>query len=156
MSPENLLAIDNGTQSVRALLFDPQGNLLAKEQVMIEPYFSEAPGLAEQHPHVFWDAVCRACQGLWQQEGVSKDSIAAVALTTQRSTVINLDKDGQPLRPAIIWLDQRRTEGLSPVGGLWGLAFRLAGASDTVAYLQAEAESQLAEKISTRNLGEDL
>lgn len=140
MSPENLLAIDNGTQSVRALLFDPQGNLLAKEQIMIEPYFSDSPGLAEQHPQVFWDAVCRACQGLWQQEGVSKESIAAVALTTQRSTVINLDKDGQPLRPAIIWLDQRRTEGLPPVSGLWGFAFRLAGASDTVAYLQAEAE----------------
>ena len=140
MSPENLLAIDNGTQSVRALLFDPQGNLLAKKQVMIEPYFSEAPGLAEQHPQVFWDAVCQACHGLWQQDGVDPQSIAAVSLTTQRSTVINLDKEGQPLRPAIVWLDQRRTEGLKPVSGLWGLAFRLAGASDTVAYLQAEAE----------------
>ena len=140
MNPQNLLAIDNGTQSVRALIFDPQGNLLAKKQVMIEPYFSESPGLAEQYPQVFWDAVCEACQGLWQMDTVQKESIAAVALTTQRSTVINLDKDGKPLRPAIVWLDQRRTEGLPPVSGLWGLAFRLAGASQTVAYLQAEAE----------------
>jgi len=90
---------------------------------------------------VFWDAVCEACQGLWSQPGVVKDSIAAVALTTQRSTVINLDASGEPLRPAIVWLDQRRTENLPPVGGWWGLAFKLAGASETVAYLQAEAEA---------------
>jgi sugar (pentulose or hexulose) kinase len=138
--PENLLAIDNGTQSVRVLLFDPRGNLLAKQRIPIEPYYSTAPGLAEQDPEVYWRAVCEACQGLWAQD-VDKSSIAAVALTTQRSTLINVDKNGKPLRPAIVWLDQRRTEGLKPVGGLWGAAFRVAGASETVAYLQAEAEA---------------
>jgi len=138
---ENLLAIDNGTQSVRALLFDPRGKLIAKQRVPIEPYYSDAPGMAEQNPHVFWDAICHACQGLWQQPGVLKDSIAAVALTTQRGTVINVDKNGRPLRPAIIWLDQRRTEDLPPLGGLWGLAFALMRARETVAYLQAEAEA---------------
>jgi sugar (pentulose or hexulose) kinase len=137
--PENVLAIDNGTQSVRALLFDPRGNLLAKHRVPIESYYSTAPGLAEQDPEVFWRAVCEACQGLWTQ-GVDRSSIAAVSLTTQRSTVINVDENGKPLRPAIVWLDQRRTEGLKPVGGLWGAAFAVAGASQTVAYLQAEAE----------------
>jgi sugar (pentulose or hexulose) kinase len=138
--PENLLALDNGTQSVRALVFDPRGNLLAKQRVLIEPYYSTAPGLAEQDPEVFWKAICEACQGLWAQ-GVDKSSIAAVSVTTQRSTVINLDKNGQPLRPAIVWLDKRRTEGQKPVGGLWGAAFKVAGASPTVAYLQAEAEA---------------
>ncbi|MFH2102039.1 MAG: FGGY-family carbohydrate kinase [Chloroflexota bacterium] len=137
---ENLLAIDNGTQSVRALLFDPHGNLIAKERVPIEPYYSTAPGLAEQDPQVFWSALCQACQGLWKK-GVDRTSIAAVSLTTQRSTVVNVDKAGNPLRPAIVWLDQRRTEGLKPVGGVWGAAFKLAGASETVAYLQAEAEA---------------
>lgn len=141
MSPENLLAIDNGTQSVRTLLFDPRGKLIAKQRIPIESYYPNEPGLAEQKPHVFWDALCQACQGLWSQEGVVKESIAAVALTTQRGTVINVDKQGEPLRPAIIWLDQRRTEGLPPVGGIWGLTFRMIGASETVAYLQAEAEA---------------
>ncbi|MCX7840553.1 MAG: FGGY-family carbohydrate kinase, partial [Anaerolineae bacterium] len=138
--PENLLALDCGTQSVRALIFDPRGNLLAKQRVPIEPYYSTAPGLAEQDPDVFWNALCNACQGLWAH-GADASSIAAVALTTQRSTVINVDKHGKPLRPAIIWLDKRRTEGLPPVGGLWGIAFKLIGASSTVAYLQAEAEA---------------
>ena len=139
--PENLLAIDNGTQSVRALLFDLQGKLIAKQRVPIEPYYSDAPGMADQKPQVFWNAVRQACQGLWKQPGVLRDGIAAVALTTQRGTVINVDKDGKPLRPAIIWLDQRRTEGLPPVGGLWGLAFAIMRASETVAYLRAEAEA---------------
>jgi sugar (pentulose or hexulose) kinase len=141
MSPENLLAIDNGTQSVRALLFSPQGTLLAKHRVPITPYTSTQAGYAEQDPAVFWLAVCEACQGLLALPNVDKKNIAAVSLTTQRSTVINLDKNTKPLRPAIVWLDQRRTEGLPPVGGWWGLAFRLAGASRTVAYLQAEAEA---------------
>jgi sugar (pentulose or hexulose) kinase len=139
--PENLLAIDAGTQSIRALLFDPKGKLLAKARVPYEPYFSTAPGLAEQRPELYWESLCQVCQALWKQKGVDKSSIAAVALTTQRSTMINLDEKGHTLRPAIVWLDQRRTEGLPPVGGLWGAAFKLAGASDTVAYLQAEAEA---------------
>jgi sugar (pentulose or hexulose) kinase len=141
MPGDHLLAIDQGTQSARALIFDLHGNLVAKARSPIEPYFSDAPGRAEQHAHVFWDAVSRACQALWSEPGVSKDRIAGVALTTQRSTVLNVDQDGTPLRPAISWLDQRRTEGLRPVGGAWGVLFRLAGMSGTVAYLQAEAEA---------------
>jgi len=141
MTADHLLAIDNGTQSVRALIFDLQGTLVAVSKIPIEPYYSDAPGLAEQDPQVYWDALCQACQQLWTLPGVNKERIAAVALTTQRSTIINVDKQGQPLRPAIVWLDQRRTEGLKPVGGLWGAAFRISGMTETVGYLQAEAES---------------
>ncbi len=136
-----LLAIDNGTQSVRALLFDPRGNLLAKSRVLLEPYYSAKPGWAEQDPEYYWENLCRACHELWRQKAVPKEAIRAVALTTQRGTVINVDRNGRPLRPAIVWLDQRRTEGLRPIGGLWGLAFRVAGMSGTAAYLQAEAEA---------------
>jgi sugar (pentulose or hexulose) kinase len=141
MPRDLILAIDNGTQSVRALLFDPSGNLIAKYRVPLVPYYSTEPGRAEQDPEYFWQAVCQACQGLWQMPGVSKESVAGVALTTQRSTVINVDASGKPLRPAILWLDQRRTAGLKPVGGLWGLAFALSGMTETAAYLQAEAEA---------------
>ncbi|MCX8062616.1 MAG: FGGY-family carbohydrate kinase, partial [Anaerolineales bacterium] len=151
MSEKDLiLAIDQGTQSARALLFDPLGELVAKARIPIEPYFSIQPGWAEQHPQVFWEAICQACQKLWQapdelREGEQlanlRQRVAAVALTTQRATVLNLDREGKPLRPAMLWLDQRRTEGLKPIGGWWGLAFRLAGLTQTVAYLQAEAEA---------------
>ncbi len=136
-----LLAIDCGTQSVRALLFDPKGNLLRRAQVSINPYVSPQPGWAEQDPEVYWQALCEACRILWLGGGFARERIAGVGLTTQRATVVNVDAQGRPLRPAIVWLDQRRTEGLKPVGGWWGLLFALLGMSGTVAYLQAEAEA---------------
>jgi sugar (pentulose or hexulose) kinase len=136
-----LLAIDNGTQSLKALVFDLQGQLLAREQVEFTPYYSDQPGWAEQNPEIFWQALCQACQGLWDRHRIDKKSIAGVALTTQRGTVVNVDKNGKPLRSAMLWLDQRKTYGLPPVQGLWGIIFKLAGLTKTVAYLQAEAEA---------------
>jgi len=141
MTKDHVLAIDVGTQSVRALLFDPCGNLVHKVRVPIEPYYSKQPGWAEQDPGYFWENLCAACRRLWQEAAVPRDAVAGVALTTQRATMINVDEEGRPLRPAIVWLDQRRTEGLKPIGGLWGLAFRLSGMTETAAYLQAEAEA---------------
>jgi len=138
---EYILALDNGTQSARALLFDLRGNLVDKARVVIEPYFSKHPGWAEQEPDYFWQSICQACQQLWQQTAIPKSAIAGVALTTQRGTLINVDAAGNPLRPAMVWLDQRRTEGLPPVGGIWGLLFKLVRMSGTVAYFQAEAEA---------------
>lgn len=138
---EYVLAIDNGTQSVRALLFDLRGNLVEKVRIPIQPYTSPHPGWAEQDPVYFWDTLCQATRRLWQQLTVPKEAIAGVAVTTQRATMINMGQDGRPLRPAIVWLDQRRTEGQRPVGGLWGAAFTLVRMADTVAYFQAEAEA---------------
>jgi len=53
MSKDMILTIDSGTQSVRALLFNPRGDLLARSQVYIEPYVSPQPGWAEQDPNVY-------------------------------------------------------------------------------------------------------
>ncbi len=138
---DHLLAIDNGTQSVRALVFDLSGNLVAKSQVTIEPYFSRRPGWAEQNPEYYWSSLCTACRQLWEKAPAVKDALAGAALTTQRATVINVDRTGRPLRPAILWLDQRRAEGQRPIRGPWGLAFKLARMSETIAYIQAEAEA---------------
>jgi len=140
MTQDFILAIDNGTQSLRAMIFDPQGTLVAKSRVLIENYQSPANGYAELHPDLFWKALCDACNLLWESFEYPKSSIKSVALTTQRSTLINLDENGNPLRPSIVWLDQRRTENLPPLKGFWGIAFALAGMKDTVSYLQAEAE----------------
>ena len=141
LTKDTILAIDSGTQSIRALLFDLRGHLLEKEQIYIEPYFSDAPGYAEQHASVYWQALCAACTGLLNKESVNPDEIAVVALTSQRASVINVDKNGQPLRPAIVWMDQRRVENFPPVKGLWGNLFKVTGLAKTVSYLQAEAEA---------------
>ncbi len=138
---EHVLAVDNGTQSLKAMIFDMAGNLLAMEKLPFEPYFSEKPGWAEQDPELYWHTLCHACQRLWRQQGVEKEKIAGMALTTQRGTVINVDKSGTPLRPAILWLDQRKTFNLPQIGGLWGALFKATGLSRTVSYFQREAEA---------------
>ena len=141
MNKDLLLAIDNGTQSLKALIFDLEGQLQAKEMVSFNPYYANYPAWAEQDADVFWQALCRACRMLLVQQKDLKDRIAGAAITTQRATVVNVDKSGNPLRPAILWLDQRKTHGLPPVSGLWGAVFGIAGLKKTVAYLQSEAEA---------------
>ncbi len=119
-----LLAIDNGTQSVRALLFDLQGTLVHKSKVELEAYFSEQNGWAEQHPAYYWEQLCNACQRLWSESGIDPGRVAGVSVTTQRTTMVNLDASGEPLRPAIVWLDQRRSEVEGGLGLPWDLLFR--------------------------------
>lgn len=134
-----LLSIDVGTQSTRAILFDLDGNIKARSQVVIEPYFSEHPGWAEQHTDVYWSAVCEACQNLWKEADPAQ--VVGMALTTQRGTVVNVDAEGKPLRPAIVWMDQRRTEQLPKLSRLWRFAFKLVGVSDTVADFQSKCQA---------------
>jgi sugar (pentulose or hexulose) kinase len=141
MSADHLLAIDVGTQSVRALVFDPAGTLVARAKVPIEPYVAPRPGWAENDPELYWDAMGGACRALLTDPAVRVDAIAGLALTTQRGTVVVVDRDGRPLRPAIVWLDQRRTEGLPKIGGATGVAFRALGVAATVAAFQADAEA---------------
>jgi sugar (pentulose or hexulose) kinase len=138
---DHVLAIDVGTQSVRALVFDPRGTLVAASRVPIEAYDSPHPGWAEQDAELYWRSIGEACAGLWSGGPVRRDAIAGISLTTQRGTVVVTDDAGTPLRPAMIWLDQRRTEGLKPIGGVMGLAFRALGVRDTVAAFQAECEA---------------
>lgn len=136
-----LLSIDNGTQSLKAMVFDTAGNLIAKQQVVFRPYFSERPGWAEQDPEVFWKSLCHACRQLFATQDIDTSRIAGVSVTTQRGTVVNLDKQGLPLRPAILWLDQRKCHDLPAIGGLWGLLFKMTGLADTLAYFQSEVEA---------------
>jgi sugar (pentulose or hexulose) kinase len=114
---------------------------LAGQQVPYRPYVSRYPGWAEQDPRVYWQALCQACRTLWNDGRADRDRIAGLSLTTQRGTVINLDKQGQVLRPAIVWLDQRQTDGLDYPKGPWGVLFRMLGLKDTIAYLQSQAEA---------------
>ncbi|MDO8276442.1 MAG: FGGY family carbohydrate kinase, partial [Serpentinimonas sp.] len=141
MTKPYLLAIDNGTQSVRALLFDRHGNLVDKAQVPITTYRSPEPGWMENDPEAFWQTLCQACQRLWASTSVPKESIAGVVVTTQRGTTVSLGADGQPLRPSMIWLDQRRAEHAARLPWWWEAAFAAIGMRDTVRHFQREAEA---------------
>ncbi len=107
---ELILAIDSGTQSIRVALIDLYGAIHGLVKTPIEPYFSDHPGWAEQRPEYYWQVLCETCRKVIADSGSFKDRIVAVTLTTQRSTLVNVDRDGTPLRPAIVWLDQRKAD----------------------------------------------
>jgi sugar (pentulose or hexulose) kinase len=138
---DQILALDVGTQSVRALVFDPAGVLIAAARIAIEPYVSPRPGWAEQDPELYWRTLGDACRDVLRDPAVRRDAIAGMTITTQRSTVVVTDETGRPLRPAMVWLDQRRTDGLPFIGGPTGLAFRALGLRDTVAGFMADCEA---------------
>jgi len=139
-----ILSIDNGTQSIRTLLFDIQGNLLAKSQVLLTTLEPTESGWAEQEADYFWTQLAKCCQLLWQQPGVIADNlqkkIVAVALTTQRGTIINVDQHGQALRPAILWLDQRMANQLPRLAWYWRWLLALVGQRQSVRFFQQKAQ----------------
>ncbi|WP_376694659.1 FGGY-family carbohydrate kinase [Wenzhouxiangella sp. EGI_FJ10305] len=135
-----ILAIDNGTQSVRALLFDARGELVGRHKIEIEPWYSEAPGCAEQDSELYWQEIGRACRALWDDYDPKR--VAAVSVTTQRGTQICLDADGQPLRPAIVWTDRRRVDEkrLPKMPPLWRVLIGLSGRRNALKQLRENAE----------------
>jgi sugar (pentulose or hexulose) kinase len=142
VSAPRLLAIDVGTQSARAIVFDAQGRLLAKAQETFEPtYHSPHPNWAEQDPEVYWRAVGETCRRLWRDGPVRPEEITGIALTTQRATMVCLDAAGRVLRPAILWLDQRRCERPPPLGPALSGLFRIAGVRSLVEQLQRDADA---------------
>lgn len=139
--PQYFLAIDNGTQSVRAMVFDQCGQLVAKSKVDIEPYVSPEPGWAEQHPDYFWSSLCQACHELWPQLPFPREEIKAVSVTTQRATVVPLNSEGEPVRRAISWLDQRQVDSKPKLGLLESMVMRLALAKSAVDNFHAQNEA---------------
>lgn len=127
-----ILSIDCGTQSVRGLVFDCNGHILAKHKVEFEPYVSPVPGYAEHPAGDFWRDACMALQSLKTEAPLAWKRIAAVTVTTQRDTVVPLDANGMPLRPAIVWLDQRMARCDKPMPAMDRLQFRLVGMTKAV------------------------
>ncbi len=135
-----LLAIDCGTQSLRALIFDADGALLAKAQIKYAPYRSPEPGLAEQDAEVFWKSLCDACQRLKSEHPRLMTRIAGVGVTTQRDTMVNVDQQGRPLRPAITWLDQRKARQVYIPSKVRKLVYAAVGMNEAVAKVQSDAK----------------
>jgi len=123
----NVLCIDCGTQSIRALIFDSDGNLLVKCKKVFEPYLSSEPGRYEAEPDMFYDAMKEVCLGARAMNEKLYDSVEAISVTTQRDTAILVDRDGIPIRNAIIWMDERTAEGFRPVNPVYRTAFAAVG-----------------------------
>ncbi|QEY35529.1 xylulokinase [Caproiciproducens galactitolivorans] len=108
---KTILGIDLGTSSIKAMLLDIDNGVL---DVAAQSYTVSIPhaNYAEQAPEMWWDAAVTIFKKLKEQHGEAFDSIAAVGFSGQMHGLVITDEHGIPLRPAIIWLDQRSEKQL--------------------------------------------
>ncbi len=107
MSNKYIIGVDSGTQGAKVIICDLQGNIVSQGAAVHEPMFSLKPGWVEQHPEDNWLKFCQACQQAMANFPYAKEDIVAIGLTGQRGTGTLVDKNGEPLRPFILWLDVR-------------------------------------------------
>lgn len=105
-----ILAVDQGTTSSRALLFDRAGAPRAEARREL-PQSAPAPGRVEQDPDRIFDDVVAVCREALDRAGVGAREVSALGITNQRETTVLWERStGRPVHPAIVWQD-RRTAG---------------------------------------------
>lgn len=110
MAPSYVLAIDQGTSSSRALLFDKDGQVKAMQQEKHHQYYPQA-GLVEHDPKEILASVLSCAEAALKKVGATKDDIASIAITNQRMTLVAWDSvTGEPLYKALVWMDLRASD----------------------------------------------
>ncbi|HYD83089.1 MAG TPA: FGGY family carbohydrate kinase, partial [Opitutus sp.] len=107
MSAAYLLALDQGTTSSRAIVFDRRGRSRATAQQEFPQHFPR-PGWVEHSPRDLWETTRRVALAAVGEANLTARNLAAVGLTNQRETTLLWDRrTGEPLAPAIVWQDRR-------------------------------------------------
>jgi FGGY-family pentulose kinase len=105
-TPRLLLGLDVGTQSLRAALVDLEGRTVAFGVSQIETTYPH-PTWAEQHPLAWWSAATQAVGLALSQGNATAEEVIGIGIDCTACTVVATDADGAPLRPALLWMDQR-------------------------------------------------
>jgi len=107
MEAKFIMALDQGTTSSRAILFDRGGNIVAVAQKEFKQIYPQ-PGWVEHDPNEIWSTQAGVAAEVIVKAGASGDQIGAMGITNQRETTIVWDrKTGKPLYNAIVWQDRR-------------------------------------------------
>ena len=121
---KHILAIDQGTTSTRAILFDAQARRVAVAQTEFAQHYPQ-PGWVEHDPEDIWRDVLSTAREAIDASGVGARDIAGIGITNQRETVVVWDRaTGQPIHRAIVWQDRRTADVCA--------ALRRDGAEDSV------------------------
>ncbi len=106
-----VLALDQGTTSSRALLFDRAGRIVASEQEEFQQHFPK-PGWVEHDPVEIWESQLRVARATLAQAKVGPADVAAIGITNQRETTVVWDRrTGEPIHRAIVW-QSRQSSGI--------------------------------------------
>ncbi len=105
-----ILAIDQGTTSTRAIVYDKKLNPKARAQKEFKQFFP-ASGWVEHDPEEIWKSVLLTVRSALRKAGIAGRDIASIGITNQRETVVVWDrKTGKPVHKAIVWQDRRTAE----------------------------------------------
>ena len=105
-----ILAIDQGTTSTRAILFDRQTNPRGSAQKELPQIFPN-PGWVEHDPEEIWNATVEVCREVLNKQNIAAESVASIGITNQRETVVVWNKvTGKPIHNALVWQDRRTAE----------------------------------------------
>jgi glycerol kinase len=109
-TPDHLLAIDQGTTSTRAMVFDREGRPAGQAQKEFPQHFPQ-PGWVEHEPEDIWRDTCSVVEGALAGAGIAAAQVAAVGITNQRETSLLWDREsGEALHRAIVWQDRRTAD----------------------------------------------
>lgn len=105
-----VIALDQGTSSSRAIVFDHDGNIVSVAQQEFTQYFP-SPGLVEHDAEEIWTSESRVMLDAIKSSGAAPEEIAAIGITNQRETTVVWDAaTGKPVCKAIVWQDRRTSE----------------------------------------------
>ena len=105
-----LLALDQGTTSSRAILFDAQGDRVGMGQNEFTQHFPQ-PGWVEHDAHEIWESQLDAAKKAIAASGIEASDIVGIGISNQRETVVVWDRStGEPIAPAIVWQDRRTSD----------------------------------------------
>ena len=105
-----ILALDQGTTSSRAIVFDKKGSIVSVAQKEFTQYFPN-PGWVEHDPNEIWSTQAGVAAEAIAKKGLNVENVAAIGITNQRETVVVWDrKTGKPVYNAIVWQDKRTAQ----------------------------------------------
>ena len=106
----HILAIDQGTTSTRAMLFDADMKIAGVAQEEFTQHFP-ASGWVEHAPEDLWDTTLRTCKAVLAKVGIAASDVTAIGITNQRETTLVWDRaTGKPVHKAIVWQDRRTAD----------------------------------------------
>lgn len=106
----NILAIDQGTTSTRALIFDGDMKIVASAQQEFEQHFPKS-GWVEHQPEDIWQTTLTTCREAIAKAGIEASQVNAIGITNQRETTVVWDRTtGKPIHRAIVWQDRRTAD----------------------------------------------
>jgi len=129
------MGVDTGTQSVRVVVTDIKGTVIAGDEQVYETFYPQA-GWAEQKPADWWSCFNEAVKNV--MSSLSKEirhHIQAVSVCSTSSTVIPVDEQGNPLTDAIMWMDTRAKKEMKVINATKHPVLAYSGGEDSVEWM---------------------